>query len=295
MARTSSEKRNHILHEKYSNLADMDVINVLKVIGVTSTFMRGVQREVTELGISIAFPLVILQCRSLANLLASLSNFDDEAPHMAWHSHHASILGGLVEDFDSLWRHRWQYVFRRWQSEGNDYEGLNRKIEDLRSKLAELRPIFASIKEAFNQIDNMTGTSLVDIASPVQEAFNMFNNCLAECAEKANKMRLEEERQKHLSPYSNTSHARSWTSGASPPSSGIAKRTSFGRKNNHGVQTEVNTNRNTQQRWPELREQLRIDNSDEDHWTRLFGLFWSPVILILMTALAPTIYSTILC
>ncbi|KAF9786526.1 hypothetical protein IL306_001959 [Fusarium sp. DS 682] len=77
----------------------------------------------------------------------------------------------------------------------------------------------------------------------------------------------------------------------------IVQRTSFGRD---GTSTPVpmknDSNKPKEKRLTKLRQRFSIDrNSDENHWTSLFGLTRSPVVIILAAAMPPTIYSTILC
>lgn len=196
-AKRLKDEATSILDEKYANLADMDVIDILKVIGNVNTSVRDAQQEITELCISIAFPLVILQCRSLANLLASLSKFDDHGrgPDIAWYSHQQSVLGRLSGGFDSYyaWRARWIDVFNRWQREAEDWSWLSAKVGGMRNHIAEIRPIFLSIEAAFGQITTMTGISFKDAVTNIRRTFEMFKVRLAECAAKVDKLRVEAE------------------------------------------------------------------------------------------------------
>ncbi|RKK93515.1 hypothetical protein BFJ71_g9593 [Fusarium oxysporum] len=283
------------LQQRYPTLVDMATINILKVFGA----MREARLEIAELCISISFPLVILQCRSLKNLLASLSAFDDhgKVPEMTWHSRNLSMLGNLENGFSYSWRYEWTVVFERWRNEVKDYQWLSDKIGDLKSNIAHIRSIYLSVKEAFVQIDRMAGTSLVDLLSDIQVAFDMFELNLAECAAKADELRVEQERPKHLSPFVNSSSAQSWSSGSNIPSGGIIQRTSFGRDaNTTTVHVENGSTKSKERRLTKLRQRFSINpDARENHWTSLFGLTKSPVVLILAAAMPPTIYSTILC
>ncbi|KAL9562682.1 hypothetical protein ACKAV7_013246 [Fusarium commune] len=283
------------LQQRYPTLVDMAAINILKVFGA----MREARLEIAELCISMSFPLVILQCRSLKNLLASLSAFDDhgKVPEMTWHSRNLSMLGNLENGFGYSWRYEWTVVFERWRNEVKDYQWLSDKIGDLKSNVSHIRSIFLSVKEAFVQIDRMAGTSLVDLLSDIQAAFDMFELNLAECAAKADELRVEQERPKHLSPFVNSSSAQSWSSGSNIPSGGIVQRTSFGRDGNTTtVHVENGSTKPKERRLTKLRQRFSINpDARENHWTSLFGLTKSPVVLILAAAMPPTIYSTILC
>ncbi|KAF6517998.1 hypothetical protein HZS61_002076 [Fusarium oxysporum f. sp. conglutinans] len=283
------------LQQRYPTLVDMATINILKVFGA----MREARLEIAELCISISFPLVILQCRSLTNLLASLSAFDDhgKVPEMTWHSRNLSMLGNLENGFSYSWRYEWTVVFERWRNEVKDYQWLSNKIGDLKSNVAHIRSIYLSVKEAFVQIDRMAGTSLVDLLSDIQVAFDMFELNLAECAAKADELCVEQERPKHLSPFVNSSSAQSWSSGSNIPSGGIIQRTSFGRDGNTTtVHVENGSTKPKERRLTKLRQRFSINpDARENHWTSLFGLTKSPVVLILAAAMPPTIYSTILC
>ncbi|CZR44820.1 uncharacterized protein FPRO_14572 [Fusarium proliferatum ET1] len=283
------------LQQKHPTLVDMAAIDILKVFGA----MREARLEIAELCISISFPLVILQCRSLSNLLASLSAFDDQGkvPEMTWHARNLSILGKLENGFGYSWRYQWCIVFERWSNQVKDHHWLGDKTGDLQSNVAHVRPIFLSVKEAFMQIDKMAGTSLVDLLSDVQHAFDMFEHRLAECSAKAEELRVEQERPKHLSPFVNSSSGQSWSSGSNIPSGGITQRTSFGRDGNAtAVQVDNSSTKPKERRLTKLRQRFSINpDARENHWTTLFGLSKSPVVLILTAAMPPTIYSTILC
>ncbi|KAI1023814.1 hypothetical protein LB504_005084 [Fusarium proliferatum] len=283
------------LQQKYPTLVDMAAIDILKVFGA----MREARLEIAELCISISFPLVILQCRSLSNLLASLSAFDDhgKVPEMTWHARNLSVLGKLENGFGYSWRYQWCLVFDRWSDQVKDYHWLSDKTGDLQNNVAHIRPIFLSVKEAFLQIDKMAGTSLVDLLSDVQHAFDMFEHRLAECSAKADELRVEQERPKHLSPFVNSSSGQSWSSGSNIPSGGITQRTSFGRDGNTtAVQMDNSSTKPKERRLTKLRQRFSINpDARENHWTTLFGLGKSPVVLILGFAMPPTIYSTIIC
>ncbi|KAF5964996.1 C6 transcription factor protein [Fusarium bulbicola] len=283
------------LQQKYPTLVDMAAMNILKVFGA----MREARLEIAELCISISFPLVILQCRSLTNLLASLSAFDDygKVPERTWHSRNLSMLGNLENGFGYRWEYEWRLVFDRWRNQAKDHQWLNDKIGDLKGNVAHIRPIFLSIKEAFVQIDRMAGTSLVDLLSDIQDAFDMFERKLAECAVKADELRVEQERPKHLSPFVNSFSAQSWSSGSNIPSGGITQRTSFGRDGNNATVHVGNSSTKTKERrLTKLRQRFSINpDARENHWTSLFGLAKSPVVVILTAAMPLTICSTILC
>lgn len=105
------------------------------------------------------------------------------------------------------------------------------------------------------------------------------------------------ERPKHLSPFVNSSSAQSWSSGSNIPSGGIIQRTSFGRDaNTTTVHVENGSTKSKERRLTKLRQRFSINpDARENHWTSLFGLTKSPVVLILAAAMPPTIYSTILC
>ncbi|PNP74351.1 hypothetical protein FNYG_12400 [Fusarium nygamai] len=294
-AKRVQDEAKSTLQQRYPTLVDMAAIDILKVFGA----MGEARLEIAELCISISFPVVILQCRSLTNLLASLSAFDDygNVPEMTWHSRNLSMLGNLENGFGYTWRYKWILVFERWRNQAKDHQWLSDKIGDLKSNVAHIRPIFLSIKEAFVQIDWMAGTSLVDLLSDIQDTFDMFERNLAECAAKADELRVEQERPKHLSPFVNSSSAQSWSSGSNIPSGGITQRTSFGRDgNNTTVHVENGPPKPKERRLTKLRQRLSINpDARENHWTTLFGLSKSPVVLILTAAMPPTIYSTILC
>ncbi|KAF5704878.1 hypothetical protein FGLOB1_8297 [Fusarium globosum] len=294
-AKRVQDEAKSALQQRYPTLVDMDAIDILKVLGATSE----ARLIVAELCISISFPLFILQCRSLANLLASLSAFDDQgkAPEMSWYSRNVPNLGKLEDGFDYLWRHQWNGVFERWKKEVKDYQWLRDKIDDFRSNVAHIGPILLSVEEAFVQIDKMAGTHLVALLRNIQTALDMFERNLAECATKVDELRVEQERPKHLSPFANSSGAQSWSSGTSIPSGGITQRSSFGRDgNNTTVHVENGSPKPKDWRLTKLRQRLSINpDARENHWTTLFGLGKSPVVLILTAAMPPTIYSTILC
>jgi hypothetical protein len=294
-AKRVQDEAKSTLQQRYPTLADMAAIDILKVFGA----MREARLEIAELCISISFPLVILQCRSLANLLASLSAFDDQGkvPEMTWYSRDLSMLGKLENGFDYSWRHQWIGVFERWKNEVKDYEWLSDKIGDLRSNVVDIRLIFLSVKEAFVQIDRMAGTSLVDLLAPIQVAFDMFELNLAECTVKANELRVEQgkieladppsalifllpitnsspARPKHLSPFVNSSGAQSWSSGSNLPSGGIVQRTSFGRDGNStAAHVENGSTKPKERRLARLRQRFSTNrDAHENHWINLFEL-----------------------
>ncbi|KAH7013819.1 hypothetical protein EDB80DRAFT_775014 [Ilyonectria destructans] len=284
-AKRLKDEATSILDERYANLAGMNVIDILKVIGNVNTWVPEAQKEITELCISIAFPLVILQCRSLANLLASISKFDDHGrvPDIAWSSQQLSVFRRLSEGFDSYWRGRWIDVFSRWKREAQDSSWLNAKVGGMRKHLAETWPIFISIEEALGQITTMTGISFRDPVENIRRTFEMFKVRLAECAAKVDELRVEvEDRSRHLSPFPNPPRAQSWTSGTNISSSGIVQRTSF-RRGNSAPKSQPGIS--ATKKFQKQRAQA----------TKLLEFVKSPVLLILAAAIPSTIYSTILC
>ncbi|KAF5574318.1 hypothetical protein FPANT_11835 [Fusarium pseudoanthophilum] len=73
-AKRIQDEAKSALQQKYPTLIDMAAQDILKVFGA----MRESRLEIAELCISTSFPLVIIQYRSLTNLLTSLSTFDDQ-------------------------------------------------------------------------------------------------------------------------------------------------------------------------------------------------------------------------
>ncbi|KAJ0142843.1 Uncharacterized protein HZ326_14348 [Fusarium oxysporum f. sp. albedinis] len=147
------------------------------------------------------------------------------------------------------------------------------------------------------KIDRMAGTSLVDLLSDIQVAFDMFELNLAECAAKADELRVEQERPKHLSPFVNSSSTQSWSSGSNIPCGGIIQSISFGRDGNStAAHVENGSTKPKERRLTKLRQRFSINrDAREKHWIKLFALARSPVVFILAAAIPPTIYSTILC
>ncbi|KAM0205044.1 hypothetical protein ACHAPQ_008842 [Fusarium lateritium] len=125
----------------------------------------------------------------------------------------------------------------------------------------------------------------------------MFEAGISECVAKADVLRAEKDRKQHLSPLANASRPQSWASGASPPSGGIVQRTSFGRGRADAEDpAEPATSRNPRRGWTRRHKRVNISPyRAEGHWTRLFNLAKSPVVLIFVTAMPLAIYSTILC
>lgn len=196
-AKRLKDEATSILHERYAALAGMDVVDILKVIGNVNTWVHGAQQEITELCISVAFPLLILQCRSFANLLASLSAFDDHGrvPDIAWHSQQQSMLHRLGGGFISYytWRVRWIDAFDRWQREVEDSSWLSAKVSSMRNHLDEIWPIFISIEAAFDQITTRTGISFGDMTKNIRATFGMFEEHLAKCGAKADELAFKGE------------------------------------------------------------------------------------------------------
>ncbi|KAF4499917.1 hypothetical protein FAGAP_3918 [Fusarium agapanthi] len=294
-AKRVQDEAKSTLQQKYPTLVDMAAINILKVFGA----MRHTRLDDAELCISISFPLVILQCRSLNNLLASLSEFDDHGrvPDRTWRPGNLSILSNLKNGFGYQWRHEWGLVFERWSNQIKDYQWLNNRIGDLKSNVDHVRYIFLYVKEAFVQINRMAGTPLVGILFDIKEALLVLEFHLAKCAAKADELRVEQERLENLSPFDNSSVAESWSRGSNIPSGGIVQRTLFERDGNStAAHVESGSTKPKGRRLTKLRQRFSINSdADENHWTSLFGLQKLPVVLILGFAMPPTIYSTILC
>ncbi|CAG1964718.1 unnamed protein product [Fusarium graminearum] len=290
-----------LMQEKYPSLVDIDAVDVLKVIGSMQNFlMRNTQQGLTELCISIAFPLVILQCRTLTTLLASLSSLEEDGGLGSNYldPKYSCVLTRLEECFDWRLESVWNRVFSHWKSKAKDGDWIDRRTKDLIVNLAEISPMLLSVEEAFTQIDQIAGTTLFQITRNAERTFHMFDTGISECTAKAQELRIEQEATKYLSPTVHTSsRPQSWTSGASPPSGGIVQRTSFGRGHTSPKDpAEPDTIRNSQRRW--RRSYKKVDVSPEraeDHWTGLLNLIKSPVVLILIAAMPLAIYSTILC
>ncbi|RGP72031.1 hypothetical protein FLONG3_6930 [Fusarium longipes] len=261
-----------LMREKYPSLVDIEAVNILKVIGSMRNFvMREAQQELTELCISIAFPLVILQCRSLTNLLASLSSLEEDGLTYL-DSKYSSVLTRLEECLNWRLELVWYRVFNHWKSKAKDGDWIDTKTNDLRYNLTQIAPMIISVKEALTQIDKIAGTSLFRITNGAENTLHMFETV-------------------------HTARPHSWSSGASPPSGGIVQRTSFGRgQTGPKGPAEADTTGESQRRWRRSRKKVDISSERaEDHWTRLFNLIKSPVVLILIAAMPLAIYSTILC
>ncbi|KAH6949074.1 hypothetical protein DER45DRAFT_545004 [Fusarium avenaceum] len=288
-----------VLRDKYPKLGDVNAIHVLKVVGSMNYFMRDAQREITELCISIAYPLVILQCRSLINLLSSLSALDDHGGVASNYldAKYSSVLTRLEEYFEWRLEFVWNKVFSHWRNEPKDGDLLDTKTSDLRYSLNQISPIVISVQEAFREIDKVTGTTLIDITRGAEETFNMFEAGILKCVVKADVLRADQERKKHLSPLVDTSRPQSWASGASPPSNGIVQRTSFGRGRTDAEEpAEPDTSKNPERRRTGRQKRMHVSpDRAEGHWTRLFNLGRSPVVLIFITAMPLAVYSTIIC
>ncbi|RFN51782.1 hypothetical protein FIE12Z_3985 [Fusarium flagelliforme] len=281
------------MREKHSSLADVDPVVVLKVIGSMQGYgMRDGRREITELCISVAFPLLILQCRSLINLLASLATPDDHrgAGSVYLDSTYSFVLNRLEEFFDWRLGSTWNMIFNHWKSKAKDGDWIDTKANDLRYNLAQISPMLLSVKEAFTEIDKIAGTNLCQITSErnTEKTFNMFEAGISECTAKAQELRIEQ---------AHTSRPQSWTSGSSPPLGGIVQRTSFGRGRTGAADpAEEDTTSKPQRRWHRSHKKVKISaERPEDHWTRLFNLVKSPVVLILIAAMPLAVYSTMLC
>ncbi|CAI6100893.1 unnamed protein product [Clonostachys chloroleuca] len=278
-----------LLEESHANLVGMNTIDILTVIGNLKTWMSATQQEVIELCLSIAYPLLILQCRSLAKMLASLSTFDDQGqvPDISWHPQQQTVLGRLSRGFHSsyTWKAAWINVFTRWKIDGEDSSWLSAKIDGMRGKIAEISPIFTSIKVAFSEITIMTGVSFDDEVENIERTFEMFEMYLDQCKAKVDELNIEE-RSKHLLPFQNPPRVQSWTSGANVSSSGIAQRRSFRKRaTTSSNQPAVRTMEKLQTKWSQA----------TDLFEPLVQLAKSPVILILTVAMPFTIYSTYIC
>lgn len=195
-----------LLEESHANLVGMNTIDILTVVGNLKTWMSATQQEVIELCLSIAYPLLILQCRSLAKMLASLSTFDDQGqvPDISWHPQQQTVLGRLSRGFHSsyTWKAAWINVFTRWKIDGEDSSWLSAKIDGMRGKIAEISPIFTSIKVAFSEITIMTGVSFDDEVENIERTFEMFEMYLDQCKAKVDELNIEGELSpKHQSIY----------------------------------------------------------------------------------------------
>ncbi|CAG9991058.1 unnamed protein product [Clonostachys byssicola] len=286
--RLKAEATSH-LGEKHANLAGMNAVDILTVIGNLRTWMSPTQQEVIELCLSISYPLLILQCRSLAKMLDSLSTFDEHGrvPDNSWHPQQQTVLGRLSRDFHSsyTWEPAWINVFNRWKKEVEDSSWLCTRIDGMRRQLAEISPIFISIKAAFAEITLMTRVSFDDEVKNIEKIFYMFETNLDQCKAKVDESSIEEQ-SKHLAPLPNPPRAQSWTSGANVSSSGITHRLSLGKRAAIiGNQPAVRTKERLQTQWAQATSILEP----------LFQLIKSPVLLILAAAMPFTIYSTYLC
>ncbi|CAH0027030.1 unnamed protein product [Clonostachys rhizophaga] len=288
-ARRLKSEATSLLGERYVNLVGMNAIEILTVIGNLKIWMSATQQEVIELCLSIAYPLLILQCRSLAKMLASLSTFDDQGqvPDISWHPQQQTVLGRLSRGFHSsyTWKAAWINVFTRWKIDGEDSSWLSTRIDGIRSQLAEISPIFISIEAAFGQITIMTGISFDDAMENIENTFEMFETYLDQCKAKVDELSIEE-RSKHLSPFPNPPPGQSWTSGANVSFSGNAQRRSFRKRaTTSSNQPAVRTMEKLQTQWSQA----------ASLFAPLFQFAKSPVILILTVAMPFTIYSTYIC
>lgn len=183
------------MREKHPRLVDVDAVDVLKVISSTICYLtQDAQQELTELCISIAFPLVILQCRSLINLLNSLALPEDHGGQASRYlnSEYYSILSRLEQCFEWRLEYAWSIVFNNWKSKAKDGDWIDTKTSDLKSNLAEISLMTDSVKEAFREIDEIAGTSLFVITLKAQKTFDMFQEGISECTAKAEELRIKQ-------------------------------------------------------------------------------------------------------
>lgn len=288
-ARRLKAEATSLLGERHVNLVGMNAIDILTVIGNLKTWMSTTQQEVIELCLSIAYPLLILQCRSLEKMLASLSTFDDQGqvPDISWHPQQQTVLGRLSRGFHSsyTWKAAWINVFTRWKIDSEDSSWLGARIDGMRGQTDEILPIFSSIKAAFGQVTIMTGVSFDDEVKNIGKTFEMFDTYLNQCKAKVDELSMEE-RPKHLSPFQNPPRAQSWTSGANVSSHGSGQRRSFRKRaTTSSNQPAVRTREKLQTQWSQATGLVEP----------LFQLAKSPVILILTVAMPFTIYSTYTC
>jgi hypothetical protein len=183
----------------------MNAIDILTVIGNLKTWMSTTQQEVIELCLSIAYPLLILQCRSLENMLASLSSFDDQGqvPDISWHPQQQTVLGRLSRGFHSsyTWKAAWINVFTRWKIDSEDSSWLSARIDGMRGQTDEILPIFSSIKAAFGQVTIMTGVSFDDEVKNIGKTFEMFDTYLNQCKAKVDELSMEGELSPEHQPH----------------------------------------------------------------------------------------------
>lgn len=175
-----------LLRNRYHMLAGVDAVDVLKV----AISLECCHQEIIELCISIAFPVVILQCRTLINLLASQTTYDDYSDLASNYLDlkYAFVLTRLRECFDWVWNR----VFDRWKRDANDADGIDMKTGDLGFNLAQISSMVFSIKDAFTQIDKIAGTTLIDITRNAKRMFAMFETGILGCAAKAQKARTNQ-------------------------------------------------------------------------------------------------------
>ncbi|VUC29195.1 unnamed protein product [Clonostachys rosea] len=278
-----------LLSERHANLVGMNAIDILKVIGNLTTLIPATDQEVAELCLSIAYPLLIQQCRSLVKMLASLSTFDgqDRVPDVAWYSQHKTTLGKLSGGFYSCytWRLAWFNVFNQWKTKAEDSSWLSARIDHMRSQIAGISPIFTSIKGAFSQITIATGISFEEEVRNLEDTLKMFETCFDQCTEKVDELRIQEQA-KHFLQFPNPPRAQSWTSGADVSSTGIAQRTSVGKR------ATIISNQPAVRTMEKLQAKLAQATS---LFEPLFQIAKSPVLLILAVAMPFTIYSTYVC
>ncbi|CAF3621278.1 unnamed protein product [Fusarium graminearum] len=184
-----------LMQEKYPSLVDIDAVDVLKVIGSMQNFlMRNTQQGLTELCVSIAFPLVILQCRTLTTLLASLSSLEEDGGLGSNYldPKYSCVLTRLEECFDWRLESVWNRVFSHWKSKAKDGDWIDRRTKDLIVNLAEISPMLLSVEDAFTQIDQIAGTTLFQITRNAERTFHMFDTGISECTAKAQELRIEQ-------------------------------------------------------------------------------------------------------
>jgi hypothetical protein len=183
------------MRDKHPRLVDVDAIDVLKVISSKICYItRDVQQELSELCISIAFPHVILQCRSLTNLLNSLALPEDHGGQAFRYLNpeYSSVLIRLEQCFNWRLEYAWSIVFNNWKSKAKDGDWIDTKTSDLKSNLAEISLMTDSVKEAFREIHEIAGTSLFMITLKAQTTFDMLREGISECTAKAEELRIKQ-------------------------------------------------------------------------------------------------------
>ena len=183
------------MRDEHPRLVDIDAVDVLKVISSTICYLtRDAQQELTEICISITFPLVILQCRSLINLLNSLTLPEDHGGQASRYlnSEYSSVLTRLEQCFDWRLEYAWSIVFENWKSKAKDGDWIHIKIGDLKSNLAEISLMIDSVKDAFREIDEIAGTNLFSITTKAQKTFDMFEKGISEFMAKAEELRIDQ-------------------------------------------------------------------------------------------------------